>query len=138
MAKDIAKILNKQIISKKMRKTLGTQLMFQKYYIPSIIKISQYCQQFNSVDQLCLTLCNPMPACQTSLYINNSRSLLKLSSTEQVMRSNHLILCCSLLLPPSIFLSISVFSNKSVLCNRWPKSIGVSGSASVLPMNIQD
>jgi len=41
--------------------------------------------QFSSVAQLCLTVCNPMPACQTSLYINNSRSLLKLSSTEQVM-----------------------------------------------------
>ena len=51
----------------------------------------------------------------------NSRNLLKLKSIESVMPSNHLILCCSLLLPPSIFPSIRVFSNESVLCIRWPK-----------------
>ena len=58
---------------------------------------------------------------QASLSITNSRSLLKLMSIESVMSSNHLILCRPLLLPPSIFPSISVFSNKSVLCIRWPK-----------------
>ena len=51
----------------------------------------------------------------------NSRSLLKLLSIESVMPSNHLILCHPLLLLPSIFPSIRVFSNESVLCNRWPK-----------------
>ena len=60
-------------------------------------------------------------ACQASLSITNSRSLLKLMSIELVMPSNHLILCCPLFLPPSIFPSIRVFSNESVLCNRWPK-----------------
>ena len=50
-----------------------------------------------------------------------SGSLLKLMSITSVMPSNHLILCCSLLLPPSIFLSIAVFSNESVLRIRWPK-----------------
>ena len=59
-------------------------------------------------------------ALQASLSITNSQSLLKLMSIESVMPSNHLILCRPLLLP-SIFPSISVFSNESVLCNRWPK-----------------
>ena len=60
-------------------------------------------------------------ACQASLSITNSRSLLKLMSTESVMLSNHLILCCPLLLLPSIFPSIRVFSDESVLRIRWPK-----------------
>ena len=58
---------------------------------------------------------------QASLSITNSWSLLKLMSIESVMPSNHLILCRPLLLLPSIFSSIKVFSRKSVLCNRWPK-----------------
>ena len=58
---------------------------------------------------------------QASLSITNSRSLLKLMSNELVMPSNNLILCHSLLFPPSIFPSIRVFSNESVLCIRWPK-----------------
>ena len=60
-------------------------------------------------------------ACQASLSITNSQSLLKLMSVKSVMPSNHLILCCPLLLLPSVFLSIRVFSNESVLCLRWPK-----------------
>ena len=56
-----------------------------------------------------------------SLSIINSQSLLKLMSIELVMPSNHLILCHPLLLPPSIFPSIRVFTNESVLCIRWPK-----------------
>ena len=58
---------------------------------------------------------------QASLSITNSRSLLKLMSIKLVMPSNHLILCCSLLLLPSIFPSIRVFSNESVLPIRWQK-----------------
>ena len=58
---------------------------------------------------------------QTSLLITKSRSLLKLMSIASVMPSNHLILCCPLLPPPSIFPSIRVFSNESALCIRWPK-----------------
>ena len=60
-------------------------------------------------------------ACQASLLITNSRSLLKLMSIELVMPSYHLILCCPLFLPPSILPSIRVFSNESVLPIRWPK-----------------
>ena len=59
-------------------------------------------------------------ACQASLSITNSQSLLKLVSIELVMPSNHLIFCCPLLFQPSIFPSIRVFSNESVLCIRWP------------------
>ena len=58
---------------------------------------------------------------QTSLFITNSQSLLKLMSIVLVMPSNHLILCHPLLLLPSIFPNIRVFSNESALCIRWPK-----------------
>ena len=77
-------------------------------------------------------------ACQTSLSITNSWSLLKLMFIESVMPSNHFILCCPLLLPPSIFPSVRVFSNESVLHIRWPKywsfsfSIGPSNEYSGL------
>jgi len=60
-------------------------------------------------------------ACQASLYLTNSWSLLKLTSIELVMPSNHLILCHPLLLLSSVFHSIRVFSNESVLDIRWPK-----------------
>ena len=69
-------------------------------------------------------------ACQASLSITNSLSLLKLMSIESVMSSNHLILCHPLLLPPSINPSIRVFSNESVLCIRWPKYWSFSFSIS--------
>ena len=58
---------------------------------------------------------------QASLSITNSRNLPKLMSIESVMPSNHLILCHPLLLPPSIFPSIRIFSSESALCIRWPK-----------------
>ena len=67
---------------------------------------------------------------QASLSITNSWSLLKLMSIEVVMPSNHLILCHPLLLPPSIFPRISVFSNESLLCIRWPKYWSFSFSVS--------
>ena len=67
---------------------------------------------------------------QASLSITNSWSLLKIMSIESVMPSNHLILCCSLLLPPSIFPSIRVFSNESAVCIRWPKYGSLSFSIS--------
>ena len=76
-------------------------------------------------------------ACQASLSNTISQSLLKLMSIELVMSSNHLVLCCPVLLLPSVFPSIRVFSNESVLHIRWPKD-WASASASVLPMNIQD
>ena len=94
--------------------------------------------QFSSVNPLCLTLCDPRDcSTQASLSITNSWSLLKLMSIKSVMPSNHLILCCPLLLLPSIFLSIRVFSNESALHIRWPKYWSFS-SVSILPMNMQD
>ena len=67
---------------------------------------------------------------QASLSITNSWSLLKLMSIESVMPSNHLILCCPLLLPTSIFPSIRVFSSESVLWIKWPKYWSFSFSIS--------
>ena len=67
---------------------------------------------------------------QASMSITNSRSLLKLMSIELVMPSNYLFLCCSLLLSPSIFPSIRVFSNKSALHIRWPQYWSFSFSIS--------
>ena len=69
-------------------------------------------------------------ACKASLYITNSQNLLKRMSIEMLMLSNHLILCHSLLLLPSIFLSIRVFSDESVLQVRWPKYWSFSFSIS--------
>ena len=95
-------------------------------------------QEFSSVQSLSHVqfLATPWTAaCQTSLSITNSRSLLKLMSIESVMPFNHLIFCHPLLLP-SIFPIIRVFSNESVLCIRWSKywsfSIGPSNEYSGL------
>ena len=84
---------------------------------------------------MCPTLCDPndckmdcsMPGFRS---ITNSRSLLKLVSIKSVMTSNHLVLCHPLLLPPSIFPSIRVFSKESVLLIRWPKYWSFSFSIS--------
>ena len=89
--------------------------------------------QFSSVMQSCLIFLTPWTAAhQASLSITNSQSLLKFMSIESVMPSNHLILCRPLLLLPSIFISIRVFSNESVLRISWPKywSFSVSNSDS--------
>ena len=81
--------------------------------------------QFNSVQFNCSAMSDsatPWTApCQASLSITNFHSLLKHVSTELVMPSNHLILCHPLLLPPSIFPSIRVFSNESLLHSKWTK-----------------
>ena len=80
--------------------------------------------QFSSVQSLSrvrLFATSWTAACQASLSITNSWSLLKLTSVESVMPSHHLILCRPLLLLPSIFPSIRVFSNESALRIRWPK-----------------
>ena len=78
--------------------------------------------QFRSVTQLCPTLWTPWTAArQASLSITNSQSLPKPMSIELVMSSNHLILCCPFLPPPSHFPSIRVFSNGSALRIRWSK-----------------
>ena len=78
--------------------------------------------QFSSVAQLCPTLCNPMDCSKPGLPVHHQLpELLKLMSIELVMPSNHLILCHPLLLMPSIFTSIRIFPNESVLHIRWPK-----------------
>ena len=77
--------------------------------------------QLSSVQSLSPVWPKWTAACQASLSITNSWSLLKLMSIEWAMPSNHLILCHPLLLLPSIFPSIRVFSNESALCIRWPK-----------------
>ena len=77
---------------------------------------------FSSVIQSCPTFATPWTAArQASVSIHNFWSLLKLMSIASVMPSNRLILCRPLLLPPSIFPSIRVFTNELVLCMRWPK-----------------
>ena len=80
--------------------------------------------QFSSVQLISCVQLYATPwtaACQASLSITNSQSFLKLMSVESVMPSNHLLLCHPLLLLPSVFPSIKVFSSESVLCIRWPK-----------------
>ena len=89
--------------------------------------------QFGSVQSLSRVQLFATPwtaACQASLSITNSRSLLKLRSIESMMPSNHLILCRPLFFLPSIFPSIRVFSNESVPHIRWPKCWSFSSSIS--------
>ena len=76
---------------------------------------------FSSVSRVWLFVTLWTAACQASLFITNSWSLFKLMSVELVMPSNHLILCHPLFFMPSIFLSVRVFSNESVLHISWPK-----------------
>ena len=85
---------------------------------------------FQSLSRVQLFATPRTAARQASLSITNSQSLLKLMSKESVMPSNHLILCHPLLLFPSMFHSIRVFSNESVLCIRWPKYWSFSFSIS--------
>ena len=96
------------------------------------VKSSGPSLQFSSVTQSYPTLCDPMncAAHQASLSITNSQSPLKLMSIELLMPSNHFILCRPLLLQPSIFPSIRVFSNESVLHIRWPNYWSFSFSIS--------
>ena len=78
-----------------------------------------------------VSICDPMTAaCQTPLSFTISRSLLRFMSLESMMLSNHLILCCPLLLLPSLFSNIRVFSKESALCIRWPKYWSLSFSIS--------
>ena len=95
--------------------------------------INIYAQVFSSVQLLShlqLFVTQWTAACQASLSITNSQSLLKLMSIELVMPSNHLILCHPLLILPSIFPSIRIFSSESVLHIRWPKYWSLSFSIS--------
>ena len=95
------------------------------------------CSVIQSLSRIWLFVIPWTAAHQASLSFTISWSLLKLMSIESVMPSNHLILCHPLLLLPSIFPSIRVFSNESALTSGG-QSIGASASTSVIPMNIQD
>ena len=98
-------------------------ILFLSSYI-SHGRVLNWWVQFSSVQSLSRVQLFVTPwttACQASLSITNFQSLPKLMSIESVIPSNRLILCCPLLLLPSIFLNIRVFSNEPVLCIRWPK-----------------
>ena len=97
---------------------------FTVLFLVSTVQHERISCMFSSVQSLSHVQLFVTPwttACQASLSITNSQSLLKLMSIELVMPSHHLILCHPLFLPPSIFPSIRVFSNESVLRIRWPK-----------------
>ena len=100
----------------------------QILYVHSLLWNLQFSQ---SVSRVRLFATPWYTAFQASLPITNSQSLPKLTSIKLVMPSNHLILCCPLLLRPSIFPSIRVFSNESVLCIRWPEYQSISFSISL-------
>ena len=90
-------------------------------FVTAAVKYQSVSQSIQSLSCVWLFAVPWTAAHQVSLSITNSRNLLKLLSIESVMPSNHLILCCPLLLLPSILPSIRVFSNESVLHTRWPK-----------------
>ena len=129
------------------------QLNFEGYFYARGIHILTPCiydqvsVQFSSVAQSCLFATPWTVPQQASLSITNSQSLLKFMSIVSVMPSSHLILCHPLLLPPSIFPSRKYQEKKTGKIRSFPisqffasgdQSFGVSASASVLPMNIQD
>ena len=96
-------------------------------YIETLTIVSEISVQFNSVAQLCLTLCEPMNGSRPGLPVHHQLP----ESTQTYFHwvgdaMNHLILCCPLLLLPSIFPSIRVFSNESALHIRWPKNLSFS------------
>ena len=100
---------------------------------PLPMQLASYCLPgcCRSVAKSCPTLCDPQTAaCQASLSFTVSHSLLRLISIESVILSNHLTLCCPLLFLPSVFPSIRVFCNESVLNIRWPKYWSFSFSMS--------
>ena len=99
-------------------KFFTTLTVFKSTPLLYLHSVSQSVRSLSHV-QLFVTPCTA--ACQSSLSITNSQSLLKLMSIESVMPSDHLILFCPLLLLPSIFPSIRVFSNESALHIRWPR-----------------
>ena len=96
-------------------------------------QVPTFLPEFSSVQSLSHVWLFATPwtaACQASLSTTNSRGLLKLTSIKSVIPSNHLILCFPLLLPPSIFPGIRVFSNESTLCMRWSEYWSFSFSIS--------
>ena len=106
------------------------QIVRFSLYFMCKVKFSSYFSSVQSLSHVWLFATPGTAALQASLSISNSRSLLKLMSITSVMPSDHLILCNPLLLPPSIFPSIRVFSNELVLHIRWPKYWSFSFSIS--------
>ena len=93
--------------------------------------------QFSSVTQSCLTLCDPMDCSMPGFSVDhNSQSLLKLMSIKSVMPSNHLVLCHRLLILPSIFLSIRIFSSELALHIRWPQYWSFSSNIDVSSLRL--
>ena len=112
--------------------------LFSSYCIPSTDNSAWHIVRCCSVTQLCPTLCNPMNCSMPGfLSFTISQSLLKLTSIELMMPSNHLILYRPLLHPPKSFPESGSFQMSQFFASGG-QSIGVSASASVLPMNIQD
>ena len=104
---------------------------YEKHLVPCRRSIDFNSVQFNSVAQSCPTLCDPRDCSTPGFPVHHQfQDLLKLMSIKLMMPSNHLILCHPLLLLPSIFPSIRVFSNESVLRIRWPKYWSFSFSIS--------
>ena len=101
-----------------------------KIDLKALCKLSVQFSSFQLLSCVQLFVTPWTAAHQASLSITNSWSLLELMSIESVMPSNHLLLCCPLLLPPSIFPNIRVFSNESVLRIRWPEYWSFSFSIS--------
>ena len=118
---------------------MNFQLSVVYPFIPKLGGLKQWLSsaQFNCSVMSDSLRPHELAAHRTSLSFTISQGLLKLMAIESVMPPHHLILCHPLLLP-SIFPSIRVFFNESVLHNIFGQSIGASASASVLPMNIQD
>ena len=106
------------------RRPVKGHLLYSENFPPSL------CCSVQSLSHVWLLATSWTAACQASLSITNSQSLLQLMSIDLVIPSNHLILCHPLLLPPSIFPSIRVFTNDSVLHIRWPKYWSFSFSIS--------
>ena len=110
----------------KFRNSYIQRFKWRSFFLHHFVKL-----QFSSVAQSCPTLCDPMNcSIPGPPSITNSRSTPKPMSIESVMPSNHLIFCRPLLLLPSVFPSIRVFSNESALCIRWPKYWSFSFSIS--------
>ena len=109
--------------------------MFTVFIVMMVSQVNTHVQSSSVQSLSCVRLLVTRwtAACQASLSITNSWSLPKLKSIELVIPSNHLILCHPLLLLSSIFPSIKVFANESVLCIRWPKYW--SFSVSISPFN---
>ena len=123
--------LKNPVLAKPSGRIFLKEVKLHRYYWNGLVSFQGDSEEFSSVMQSCPTLCNPMTAAhQASLSITKSHSLLTLMPIKSVMPSSHLILCCPLLLLPSIFPRIRVLSNESVLHMRWPKCWSFSISSS--------